>query len=104
MIDVMYIKPHRATFFIRTVHHDWNVYVCNEVSSIRSSGSDWLISNHTTDQSHLQIDILDKDKADLIEQIRSQEDQSDGQKIRVLQKDNAQVGDSQFTCLLRLTL
>lgn len=34
---------------------------------------------------------MNKDKEDLIEQIRRQEEQNDAQRIRVLQKDNAQV-------------
>ena len=38
-----------------------------------------------------QIDILNKDKEDLIEQARRMDEQNDAQRVRILQKDNAQV-------------
>ena len=37
------------------------------------------------------MDILNKDKEDLIQQARRMDEQNDAQKIRILQKDNAQV-------------
>ena len=49
----------------------------------------------------MQIDVLNKDKEDLIEQLRRQEDQNDAQRIRVLQKDNAQVNNVQAQVMLK---
>ena len=39
----------------------------------------------------LQVDILNKDKEDLTEQLRRHEEHSDAQRLRILQKENAQV-------------
>jgi len=42
-------------------------------------------------QHQIEIEVLNKDKEDLIDQLRRMDEQNDAQKIRILQKDNAQL-------------